>query len=393
MDKFATLGSLYELKCSRRSRPGVGLPGATSTPNLQGPGNKDTSKSRAHSISACVSEATRCALAVCTEDNQRRGSEFAAGNYYGKKNYFGTKGGEHIYTGAEKNGKGGLLMEGRWGFLDTDVKLKSNPRTLIPIYEDTNVEMWHEASSISGNCTKRNEQEHCKKLEPLKPEVSNRLTGNTDNCITNIRLKEHVKDFKISKFTWKVKHAKAGFNLSESNNMSERKDLREKWSDCLQQELTNKDKDSQGCDCKETFNNLKCSVATRTLEFPATAPLAIQIDPEPPDALAALLRGTFNTKYLPNKVISPVFTRETRLLNTLKRIRPTPLHASGISRCLWYDICPVRRKSRTNGCHLSLLPSSVLYCSRIYLRSFSHILDRLQTDCCRDSVSNNRFNN
>lgn len=82
MDKYATLGTLYELKRVRRKKRGEStlprsLPesgrrvmSTASSPDLPSLLGVRTggAKNRAHSISACVSQATKCALVVCSEE-------------------------------------------------------------------------------------------------------------------------------------------------------------------------------------------------------------------------------------------------------------------------------------------------------------------------------------
>lgn len=77
MDKYATLGTLYELKRARRkkrgetilprSRPEPAI--SVSSPDLPSLlGVRTGAKNRAHSISACVSQVTKCALVICSEE-------------------------------------------------------------------------------------------------------------------------------------------------------------------------------------------------------------------------------------------------------------------------------------------------------------------------------------
>jgi hypothetical protein len=102
--KYATLGSLYELKAKKRKKSSKLLKNAltfwsyeslssfTSTPNLSFKKRRDTAASsvhgrngrRSHSISACVSEVTKCALQIlysgsdCAEEPSAGSACFSA---------------------------------------------------------------------------------------------------------------------------------------------------------------------------------------------------------------------------------------------------------------------------------------------------------------------------
>lgn len=86
MDKYATLGTLYELKRARRKKRGETIlprarpePGrvtsSASSPDLPSLlGVRTGAKNRAHSISACVSQVTKCALVICSEEGAEESS-------------------------------------------------------------------------------------------------------------------------------------------------------------------------------------------------------------------------------------------------------------------------------------------------------------------------------
>ncbi|KAG8323628.1 hypothetical protein J6590_001348 [Homalodisca vitripennis] len=302
MDKYATLGTLYELKRARRKRRGeMQLLGARrehgtvqstasspDLPSLLGVPSRPVVKNRAHSVSACVSQATRCALVICGEEERDR-----------------------RWEGVDKLG-----------------------------------------------------QEERKESKTNRGRVE---AGQTTE--------------------------KAGITKDE------------KWTMSVQQELMKKEKHSRDCcDCEESAY-LKTAISIRVTEPPVDE-VALNVEPEPPDN--SWLNGSFNAKLLPKKSLGE-FTissdaSENRLLSVLRRIRPkTPppcdFSVDLPSRSPWFQVYSVRRKSRpvsfdggsrrTPSRPSSPLPSSVIYCARTHLRSFSHIVDKLQdgvhSSC--DSVS------
>lgn len=352
MDKYATLGTLYELKKSRQRRRAemhllpdlvqqtgrvVSAASSPDLPSLLSAKLSRGSKSRAHSISACVSVATKCALSICGEEEERLP-------------------------------------------LDVVESGKTSP-------EDEEV--------IRINM----EDKYIDRLRPAKSKIvraeRNLLKLSKENAW---RLKNTPKienDNTTSDWSTSV-------NTKDMFTPEEPPSKEEKWSASVEQELVNKGKHSRDCDCEESTNYLKVPVTIKITDASEEAPAELNVDPKRPESvLEIIIKGDFNPTYLPKKVPTPINVEmDSKLLTLLRRIRPkSPSHDSPAedgSESPWFQVCSVRRRSRPAsvsyrgpGRPSSPIPSSVLYCARTRLRSFSHIMDKIENglSTSRDSVS------